>query len=80
MGDLAVNHNRVPKILQHRERFRNHDACHEMTAELVRRFGLIAIEDLKVKNISASAKGAAECPGRNVSQKSSLIRSILEQT
>ena len=51
-----------------------------MTTELVRRFGLIAIEDLNIRNMSASAKGTPECPGRNVAQKSGLNRSILEQS
>ena len=65
---------------QHRERVRNRNACHEITTELVRRFGLIAMEDLNIKNMSASAKGTLECPGRNVAQKSGLNRSILEQS
>ncbi len=65
---------------QHRERVRNRNACHEITTELVRRFGLIALEDLNIKNMSASAKGTAECPGRNVAQKSGLNRNILEQS
>ena len=51
---------------QHRDRVRNRNACHEMTTELVRRFGLIAMEDLNTKNMSASAKGTAECPGRQL--------------
>ena len=65
---------------QHRERVSNRNACHEIMTELVRRFGLIAIEDLNIKNMSSSAKGTAECPGRNVAQKSGLNRSILEQS
>ena len=65
---------------QHRERVRNRNACHEITTELVRRFGMIAMEDLNIKNMSASAKGTAESPGTNVAQKSGLNRSILEQS
>lgn len=38
---------------------------------------LFAIEDLKVKNMTASAKGAVEAPGKNVRQKAGLNRSIL---
>ena len=65
---------------QHRERIRNRNECHRTTTELVRRFGFIAVEDLQVKNMTASAKGTAEQPGRHVRQKAGLNRSITEQT
>ena len=65
---------------QYRERVRNRNECHGVTTELVRRFGLIALEDLPVKNMTASAKGTLENPGRNVRQKAGLNRSITEQT
>lgn len=56
------------------------DWCHRTSADLARRFGLVAIEDLKIKNMTASAKGTREAPGRNVSRKAGLNRSILEQS
>ena len=65
---------------QHRERVRNRNECHRTTTELVRRFGLIAVEDLSIKNMTASAKGTIENPGKNVRQKAGLNRSINEQT
>ena len=65
---------------QHRERIRNRNECHRVTTELVRRFGLIAVEDLAIRNMTASAKGTLENPGRNVRQKAGLNRSITEQT
>ncbi len=40
---------------------------------------MIVIEDLKVGNMSKSAKGTAEQHGRNVRAKSGLNRSILDQ-
>lgn len=40
---------------------------------------MIVVEDLKVSNMSKSAKGTAEQPGRNVRAKSGLNRSILDQ-
>ena len=40
---------------------------------------MIVIEDLKVSNMSKSAKGTTERHGRNVKAKSGLNRSILEQ-
>lgn len=38
----------------------------------------IKIEDLKIKNMSESAKGTLLSPGKNVKQKSGLNRSILQ--
>lgn len=65
---------------QQRERVRNRNACHEITTDLVRRFGLIAVENLAITNMTRSAAGTIENPGRNVAQKSGLNRSITEQT
>ena len=65
---------------QHRERVRNRNVCHQITTDLVRRFGLLAIEDLAIGNMTRSAKGTMEQPGKNVAQKSGLNRSIAEQT
>ena len=64
----------------YRSRVRNRNACHEMTTALVRRYGLLALEDLQVHDMSRSARGTMEKPGRNVAAKSGLNRSILEQT
>ena len=65
---------------QDRERIRNRNECHRLTTNLMNRYGLIAIEDLKIGNMIASAKGTVENPGKNVKQKSGLNRSINEQT
>jgi putative transposase len=51
---------------------------HQITSSLVRRFGLIATEDLQVKNMTGSANGTAAKPGKNVRQKAGLNRSILD--
>ena len=51
---------------------------HEATTALVSRFGVVCIEDLKTSNMTASARGTVEEPGRNVRQKAGLNRSILE--
>ena len=40
---------------------------------------LLAMEDLQVKNMTASARGTVEKPGRNVRAKSGLNRSILQE-
>lgn len=48
-----------------------------VSKDLASRFQTVAIEDLKIKNMTASAKGDAKSPGKNVAQKSGLNRSIL---
>ena len=40
-------------------------------------YGCVYVEDLKVKNMTASVKGTVENPGKNVKQKSGLNRAIL---
>ena len=40
-------------------------------------YSLIVVEDLKIQNMTASAKGDAENPGRNVRAKAGLNRAIL---
>ena len=65
---------------QHRERVRNRNECHRVTTELVHRFGLIAVENLPVRNMTRSASGTLENPGTGVAQKRGLNRSITEQT
>ena len=65
---------------QHRERVRNRNECHRVTSELVRRFGLIAMEDPSIRDTTAWAKGTVEQPGRNVRQKTGPNRTVLEQS
>ena len=50
------------------------------TARIVaKNHGIIVLEDLKTKNMTKSASGTVLDPGKNVSQKSGLNRSILRQ-
>lgn len=51
---------------------------HVETARLARSYGVVCIEALKIKNMSASARGTVEEPGAKVRQKAGLNRSILE--
>ena len=51
---------------------------HKLTTDLANRHAVIAIEDLKVANMSASAKGTAEAAGQNVAAKAGLNRGILD--
>jgi putative transposase len=62
--------------LQGRETRRAHDALHKYTIDLAKRFALIGIEDLNIKNMTASAAGTLEEPGRNVAAKSGLNREM----
>lgn len=55
------------------------DYLHKISEGLSKEHSLIAIEDLKVKNMSKSAKGTSEDPGKNVKAKSGLNKSILDQ-
>lgn len=62
-----------------READRRKDWIEQTTTRLVRDHDFIAIEDLKVKNMTGSARGTIEKPGRNVAQKRGLNREIHSQ-
>jgi putative transposase len=55
------------------------EVAHQASAALASdpRYSLFVFEALKVKNMTASAKGTMEAPGKNVRQKAGLNRSIL---
>lgn len=55
------------------------DQLHKVSLDIARRFGTVVIESLKTKNMTASAAGTIEEPGRNVAQKSGLNRAILDK-
>lgn len=55
------------------------DFLHKTSHTLSKNHALVCVEDLQIKNMSASAKGTAENPGKKVAQKSGLNRSILDQ-
>jgi len=55
------------------------DFLHRNSTTISKNHAVVVLEDLAVKNMSASAKGTTEQPGRNVRQKSGLNRSILDQ-
>ncbi|MFF4156488.1 RNA-guided endonuclease InsQ/TnpB family protein [Streptomyces sp. NPDC001678] len=61
-----------------RQANRRADFTHKLTTDLTKNHGMIGIEDLRVKNMTRSAKGTAAAPGRNVRQKSGLNRAILD--
>ncbi len=55
------------------------DYLHKASHQISKNHAMIAIEDLRVKNMSKSAKGNAEEHGKNVKAKSGLNKSILDQ-
>lgn len=57
---------------------RRKDFLHQASAGLVRQHRLIATEKLTVANMTRSARGTVEEPGRNVAQKAGLNREILD--
>ena len=52
---------------------------HRISHQIVRDHQIICIEDTQTSNMTLSAKGTTEEPGRNVKQKAGLNRSILAQ-
>jgi putative transposase len=64
--------------LQARHTRRRRDAKHKMTTAIIRSVAVLCVEDLRVKNMTASARGTVEEPGSNVAQKAGLNRSILD--
>ena len=63
--------------LNARIRVRRADFCAWTANRLTADHGLVALEDLRIGNMTASAKGTAEAPGKNVRAKSTLNRGIL---
>src|SRR5690554_6636768 len=55
------------------------DYLHKASTTISQHHALVVLEDLQVSNMSRSARGSVEQPGRNVRQKSGLNRSILDQ-
>jgi putative transposase len=64
--------------LQRRLKNRRRTYLHQQSTALTRRFARIAVEDLNVNAMTASARGTMELPGRNVRQKAGLNREILD--
>jgi putative transposase len=69
---------KVEKLHNHIANIRK-DFLHKTSTEISNNHAMIAIEDLKVSNMSASASGTIQNPGKNVKAKSGLNRSILDQ-
>lgn len=55
------------------------DYLHKLSTEIAKSHGVVKVEKLRVRNMSASAKGTVEEPGSNVRAKATLNKSILDQ-
>lgn len=69
---------RIAKLHQKIARAR-HDFLHKLSTQLGKSHAVVALEDLKIRSMTRSAKGTLENPGRNVRAKSGLNRAILDQ-
>ena len=67
------------RIAKAHERIGNlrREFIHQQTSHLVSQCAVLATEELKVKNMSRSAAGTVDKPGRRVKQKSRLNRELL---
>ena len=70
IAKLAALHRRIAR--------QRADWLHKLTHDLSSQHAVIAIEDLRVAAMSASAKGTVDRPGKNVQQKAGLNRGILD--
>ncbi|MFJ7069735.1 IS607 family element RNA-guided endonuclease TnpB [Streptomyces sp. NPDC101115] len=64
--------------LHHEVAVRRESALHEVTKRLATAFAVVAVEDLHVAGMTASARGTREEPGRRVRQKAGLNRAVLD--
>lgn len=56
-----------------------HDFLHQLSTTITKNHGIICVENLQVKNMTRSARGTVEEPGRQVAQKAGLNKAILDQ-
>ena len=68
---IAKLHHRISNIRK------NH--LHQISSKISKNHAIVYVEDLKVANMSKSAKGDTKQHGKNVKQKSGLNRAILDQ-
>ena len=68
-GQIAKTHERIGNLRR--------EFIHQQTSYLVTQCEVLATEELRVKNMSRSAAGTVEKPGKRVKQKSGLNRELL---
>jgi putative transposase len=55
------------------------DFLNKASTTIAKNHSLVVLEDLKIKNMTASAKGTIAAPGKKVKQKAGLNKAILDQ-
>ncbi|MET7515576.1 transposase [Streptomyces sp. NPDC005480] len=55
------------------------DWQHKTTTSIAKEYGTVVVEQLNIENMVRSARGTIEEPGKNVTQKSGLNRSIAQE-
>ncbi|MFE2680662.1 RNA-guided endonuclease InsQ/TnpB family protein [Streptomyces mirabilis] len=75
---LGKTYGRI-QALHARANRRHLDWQNKTTTELARTYGVMVVEDLTITNMTKSAKGSMDQPGRNVAQKSGLNRAIAQE-
>ena len=71
VAKISKLHHRIANI---RKNF-----LHQISNTISKNHATVYVEDLKVGNMSKSAKGTVENPGKNIRQKAGLNRAILDQ-
>jgi putative transposase len=69
---------KISRLRMHEANARK-DFLHKVSTDLAKSHGVYRLEKLRVRNMTASAKGTIEEPGKSVAQKSGLNRNILDQ-
>ncbi len=65
--------------LHHRTANVRSDYLHKLSTDISKNHAKVFVEKLQIKNMSASAKGSNQEPGKNVKAKAGLNKSILDQ-
>jgi putative transposase len=82
LAEAKCGSNRRSKVktavaqLKSRAAARRKDWAEKISTDIARRFDVIRVEDLNIRNMTRSAKGTIETPGRNVAAKAGLNREI----
>ena len=69
---------RVGIVVSHVANIRK-DQLHKASATISKKHAIVVMEDIRIPNMTASAKGTADDPGRNVAAKTAINRRILDQ-
>ena len=77
-NNRAKTKGKIQKLYAHMANIRK-DNAHKVSTEIANNYAMVAIEDLKIKNMSKSARGTKKKPGKNVRAKAGLNRAILDQ-